>query len=151
MSFAKVLDTLEALDSPYRFPYKDFQIVGDTAEIDQTINTCGVINLDVADIESTLSKERANYVVVGFGAGDNCMSDALKDAIDKLPIGVEGISKLLFNIWIPRDMPSPVNYVNSLTEFIQPLSVDIDICWGCAHDESLSGQQVKVTLIAASK
>lgn len=38
-----------------------------------------------------------------------------------------------------------------MIDIINPLSSDIDICWGCAHDVSLEGQQAKVTLIAASK
>lgn len=122
-----------------------------STEIDKIINSCGFINLDAADIESTLSKETVNYVTVGLWTGDDCMVEALKDAIDKLPIGVEGISKLLFNIWMPRNMTSSMKNLNPLTEFIKDLPQDIDVCCGFAHDESLSGQQVKVTLIAASK
>lgn len=144
-------DLIDVSADTKKFPYKEYQIIGETAEIDKIINTCGFVNIDVADIESTLSKETTNYVVVGFGEGDDCMSDALKDAIGKLPIGVEGISKLLFNIWIPRNMPSSMKNLNSLTEFIKDLPKNIDVCCGCAHEESLDGQQAKVTLIAASK
>lgn len=115
------------------------------------MNTCGFINLSADDIVSTLSDCTANYVVIGFGMGDDCMSKAIKDAIGKLPIDVEDISNILFNIWMPRNMSSSMKNLNSLTEFIKDLPQNIDVCWGCAHDESLDGQQVKVTLIAASK
>ena len=146
-----LLDNLEISNPLYKFPYVDYNIIGEIAEIDKIINTCGFINLDVADIESTLSKDAVNYVVVGLGQGEECMADALKDAIGKLPIDVDCISKILFNIWTPRDELYTVKYLNSLSEFVKGMFQDIDIYWGCAYDESLSGQQVKVTLIASSK
>ena len=150
-SFAKLIDSLGALDAPYIFPYEDYQIVGDTAEIDRIINTCGFINLGVSDIVSTLSKESVNYVTVGSADDEGCIANALKVAIGKLPIEIGNVSKLLFNIWMPKNMPTPMTEMQSMIDIINPLSYDIDICWGCAHDESLDGQQVKVTLIAASK
>lgn len=151
MNFAELLDTLEIPDTSYTFPYKDYEIVGDTAEIDRIINTCGFINLDVSDIVSTLSKESVNYVTVGSADDEGCIANALKVAIGKLPIEIGNVSKLLFNIWMPKNMPTPMTEMQSMIDIINPLSSDIDICWGCAHDESLEGQQAKVTLIAASK
>lgn len=151
MSFTESIDAFEICETPYKFSYETYQIIGETDEIDKIIKICGYINLSADDVISTLSDSAANYVAIGFGFGDDCMADALKEAIDKLPIGVEDIYKLLFNIWIPRNMTPSINYLNSLTEFIKDLSQNIDVCWGCAYDESLSGQQVKVTLIAASR
>lgn len=151
VSFAEFPDVLEDIDTPYKFPYEDYEIVGDTTEIGWVINTDGFINLDVADIVSTLSKESVNYVTVGSADGEGCIANALKDAVSKLPIEIGNVSKLLFNIWMPKNMPSPMAEMQSMIDIINPLSSDIDICWGCAFDESLDGQQVKVTLIAASK
>lgn len=151
MSFAELIDTLDVLETPYKFPYEDYEIIGDTAEIDRIINTCGFINISTMDIESTLSKESSNYVTVGSADGEGCIANALNVAIGKLPIEIGNVSKLLFNIWMPKSMPSSMTEMQSMAEFIQPLSSDIDLCWGCALDESLKGQQAKVTLIAASK
>lgn len=151
MSFAGILDTLEVPDTPYNFPYEDYEIVGDTAEIERVINTCGFVNLDVADIVSTLSKEWGNYVTVGSAEGEGCIANALKDAIGKLPIEIKNTSNILFNIWMPMNLQSPMTEMKSMIDIINPLPSDINICWGCALDELLEGQQAKVTLIAASK
>lgn len=151
MSFAELLDTLEVPETPYKFPYKDYEIVGDTVEIDRVINTCGNINIDVADIESTLSKDAVNYVTIGSADGEGCIANALKGAIGKLPIEIGNTSKILFNIWMSKNMQSPMTEMKSITDFIKSMPSDINICWGCAYDESLEVQQAKVSLIAASK
>lgn len=151
MSFAELLDTLEVSDTLYKFPYDNYKIIGDAAEIDKIITTCGFINLSVDDITSTLSSDTLNYVAVGTACGKGCIANALADAIDKLPIEMDCISKMLFQIWIPKDMPSPMNEMKIMTDSISSLSAYIDIIWGSAHDESLNGQQAKITLIATSK
>ena len=56
-------------DESYKFPYGNYKIIGDTGEIDRIINTCGVINVDIIDITSTLSTEADNYVAVGYAEG----------------------------------------------------------------------------------
>lgn len=148
VSFAELVDFVE---KPCLFPYANYKIIGDTSEIDRIINTFGFINIAIVDIENMLSKDTVNYVTVGSANGESCIANALKIAIGKLPIGIENVSKLLFNIWMPKDREMPMTEIQSMLELINPISSDIDICWGCAHDESLEGQQVKVTLIAAGK
>lgn len=122
-----------------------------TLEIDRIINTCDFINIDVADIESTLSKDAVNYVTIGSADGEGCIANALKSAIGKLPIEIGNTSQILFNIWMPKNMQSPMTEMKSMTDFIKNMPSDINICWGCAYDDSLEVQQAKVSLIAASK
>lgn len=151
VDFTDLLDTYEFIEKPYRFPYENYMIIGDTAEIDKIISTCGIINIDIVDIESTLSKDAVNYVTIGSADGEGCIANALKVAIGKLPIEIGNTSKILFNIWMPKNMPSIMNEKKIMTDYISSLSAYIDIIWGCAYDESLNGQQTKITLIAASK
>lgn len=68
-------------DESYKFPYENYKIIGDTGEIDRIINTCGVINVDIIDITSTLSTEADNYVAVGYAEGEGCIANAFKDAV----------------------------------------------------------------------
>ncbi|GFI38450.1 MULTISPECIES: hypothetical protein [Bacteroidales] len=135
-------------DESYKFPYGNYKIIGDTGEIDRIINTCGVINVDIIDITSTLSTEADNYVAVGYAEGEGCIANAFKDAVGKLPAGMESISKMLSNIWISKGVEQQGNEMSALTDLIKCMSPDIDICWGFAWDESLEGQQAKATLIA---
>lgn len=151
MSFAELLDTLEVPEAPYEFPYEDYQIIGDTTEIDKIINTFSYVNLDVTDIISTLSKETVNYVTVGTADGYGSIANALKSAIDKLPIEIGNISSLLFNIWIPENFQSPMTEMELLSGFIKSMPSNMAICWGLSYDESLCEEQAKVTLIAVSK
>lgn len=144
-------EELQRLDEPYKFPYEQYKIIGDTAEIDKIFKASGYINIDIGDIESTLSKETINYVSTGKAGGPNCIVNALAEALDKLPIEINTISKLLYNIWTPKDMPPSLSEGASLADFFRVLPADIDIIWGIAFDESMKGQLARVSLIAASK
>ena len=153
VSFASLMNLINDEDSTLesKIPYEDYIIIGDTAEINRIINTCGRINLNVDDVQSTLSTSGTNYVTTGYASGSGCVVIALQDALDKLPIKTDSIGKLLFNIWMPK-----INFTNEIqimTDFIEHLSSNIDIIWGCAFDDSLSPglPQVKISLIAASK
>lgn len=147
MSFAELLDTLE-VPEPYRFPYEDYKIIGDTGEIDKIIYTHGIINLDPTDVASTLSPEAANYLSVGTADGEGAIAEAFTDAVGKLPIKPDSISKMLFQIWLPRNARYQLS---ELADMLRGMSADIDICWGIAYDELLAAQQARVTLLAAGK
>ena len=150
--FAELLDTHDIPeDMEYKFPYEEYKIIGDTTEIDKIIYACGYINIDVSDVKSILSKETVNYVTTASAEGVDCITKALKEVLEKLPIKIDNISKLLFNIWTSRSMESPLTEMKFFTKFISNLPEDVDVVWGCAFDESLEGQQAKVSLIAASK
>ncbi|MDE6542580.1 MAG: hypothetical protein K2K76_01300 [Muribaculaceae bacterium] len=153
VSFAELLNLIDEEYSPceYKLPYEDYIIIGDTAEIDKMCRSNGHINLDIPDFLSTLSKDTVNYVSTGRAEGPDCVVNALADALYKLPIEIEAISKLLFNVWTPNDMQFPMNEMKSMTDFIKVLPTDIDVVWGVAFDESMEGRQARVSLIAASK
>ncbi len=141
----KKKDTFDDYAIPqYKFPYADYKIVGDTALIDKIINTAGYLNIEVADITNTLSKDTLNYVTVGVG--DN-ITDAFEQSVENLPIPTINVGRMLFQILIPNGHKPDIN---SMTEFISKFGDDIDLIWGIAHDESLT-ECIKVILIASSK
>lgn len=129
------------------FPYENYQIVGDTTEIDKVIQTAGIINIGVADITSTLSTDTLNYVTVGVGGN---IEDALKLSVDNLPITPIQVGKMLFQILIPKDYKPDISEMKSMTDFIGKYNKDTDVCWGLAFDESLT-DSIKVILIASRK
>ncbi len=128
----------------YKFPYEDYRIIGDTALIDKVIRTWGFINIDVADITSTLSKDTLNYVTVGVG--DN-ITDALERSVENLPITTDNVAKMLLQMLIPNGHKSDIK---SMSDFMNKYGDDIDLCWGIAYDESLT-DSIKVILIASRK
>lgn len=157
MSFEDMLASLDINDEPYKFPCEEYDIIGDTTEIDKILNVSGIINIDITDITTTLSKDKVNYISVGFGEGDSAAYGAIKEAVDNLPLGIDEIAKLLIHIWMPPgEMGQLYNEVVYVTDFIKTLPSDLDAFWGIARGElpdvSLpKKQKVKVSLIAASK
>lgn len=131
-------------EETYRFPYDDYKIVGDTANIDKIINAEGIMNIDVGDIISILSTDTLNYVTVGVGTD---ITKAVEQSVDNLPITTDNVGKMLLQILIPHNHKLDYkSYVESISKYQE----DIDIFFGFAYDESLV-DGVKVILIAASK
>lgn len=153
VSFAELMDIIDVPDPiiEHEIPYEDYIIIGDTAEIDRIYRSNGCINLDIPDFLSTLSKTTNNYVSIGSADGAYCVVNALIDALHKLPIEIDAISKFLFNVWTPKDMHPTMKDMKSMADFVKVLSEDIDVVWGFAFDESMEGHQARVSLIAASK
>ena len=137
----------QSFDRQYKFPYEDYRIVGDVAEIEKVIQTCGMINIGVADITSTLSTDTVNYVTVGVG---DSITDAVEQSVDNLHITAGQVGKMLFQILIPKDYKPDISAIKSMTDFIGKYNKDTDVCWGLAFDESLI-DNIKVILIASSK
>ena len=141
-------DFIDALSIPqYKFPYEDYRIIGDTAEIDKVIQIGGIINIDVPDITSTMSTDTLNYVTVGVG--DN-IGDAMVQSVDNLPVKTGNIAKMLFQILIPDDRKPVMSDVEVINGIIRNLDDDIVVFWGFAYDETLT-DHIKVILIASSK
>lgn len=149
VSFSELMAAIENPDVPHKFPFNEYNIIGDKIEIYKIIYSSGYINIDADDVKSTLSKDAANYVSNGSAKGDGCVLNALKDALAKLPIGTEGIAKLLFHIWMPKNMDSAMKEFGLLVDYLNELQADIDVCWGCAHGDLL--KEIKVSLIVVSK
>lgn len=82
-------------------------------------------------------KKSINYVSTGKAEGAKRIVIALADALDKLPIKIDKISKLLFNLWTPKDEPLSLSEISSLPNFLCGFSADIYISWGIAVDESM--------------
>lgn len=135
---------------PYKFPYEEYRIIGDPVEIDKVINTCGFINIEVDDVRTALSKEKVNYVSTGVAEGTECIVNAFKIALKKIPLKTDDIYNMLIQVWLRRDMAT-MKERDSMAKLISKLSTNINICCGFAVDESLTAQQAKITLIISGK
>lgn len=150
MSFAELMAAIGNPDVPQKFPFNEYKIIGNEKEIYKIIYTSSIINIDYCDVERTLSKVTTNYISTGSAKGDDCVLIALKDAIANLPIGTNDIAKLLFHIWMPKNMESAMKEFASMADFLHELPKKIEVCWGCAYSDLLRNE-AKVSLIAASK
>jgi cell division protein FtsZ len=109
----------------------------------------GVVNLDFADVRTTMSKAGMAIMGIGIAAGENRAIEAAERAIshpllEDIPIA--GAKGVLMNITSTPDME--FEEVAEASEYIHnEVGEDAEIFWGTAVDDSL-GDEMRVTVIA---
>ena len=109
----------------------------------------GVVNLDFADVRTTMSKAGMAIMGIGIGSGENRAVEAAERAIshpllEDIPIA--GAKGVLMNITSTSDME--FEEVAEASEYIHSeVGEDAEIFWGTAVDDSL-GDEMRVTVIA---
>ncbi len=107
------------------------------------------MNVDFADVESTLKNAGFAHMAVGRGSGKDKVQDALNGVISSplLETSISGAKRLLLNVTFAPDVL--LDDVNELAERIeQAAAPDVDIIFGSSPDESLD-DTISVTVIAA--
>ena len=109
----------------------------------------GLVNLDFADVRTTMSKAGLAIMGIGISAGENRAVEAAERAmshplLEDLPIA--GAKGVLMNITSNSDME--FEEVAEASERIHDeVGDDADIFWGTSIDDSL-GDEMRVTVIA---
>jgi cell division protein FtsZ len=109
----------------------------------------GLVNLDFADVKTTMSKAGLAIMGIGIGTGENRAVEAAERAmshplLEDIPItGAKGV---LMNITSTSDME--FEEVAEASERIHDeVGDDADIFWGTSIDDSL-GDEMRVTILA---
>ena len=109
----------------------------------------GLVNLDFADVKTTMSKAGLAIMGIGIGTGENRAIEAAERAmshplLEDIPItGAKGV---LMNITSTSDME--FEEVAEASERIHDeVGDDADIFWGTSIDDSL-GDEMRVTILA---
>jgi len=109
----------------------------------------GVVNLDFADVRTTMSKAGMALMGIGIASGENRAVEAAEKAISHPlleDIPIKGAKGVLMNITATSDME--FEEVAEASEFIhQEVGDDAEIFWGTSVDDSL-GDEMRVTVIA---
>lgn len=108
----------------------------------------GLINLDFADVKTTMSNAGAALMGVGEGHGENAAVDATNAAINSplLETSIQGARSVLFNITSGLELS--LDQVNEASSIITDAAhEDANIIFGTAIDESLD-DAVRITVIA---
>ena len=117
----------------------------------------GYINLDFADVRTTLSAK--GYAMIGFGSGrgDNRGIDAAKDAIDcpLLESNIKGARSMLINVTSGK--LTTLNDVNYAIEYITEIATNnkegddkTSIIFGVQNDDSLEDDEMRISIIATN-
>ncbi len=116
--------------------------------ITDVINSVGTINIDFADVKTTLSYEGLAYMGIGESSGENKVVEATLKALNN-PLTQSTINNakgVIFNIKGSEDVG--LEEVNRSAEFISArVNQDANIIFGTVIDESLE-DEVIVTVVA---
>ncbi len=109
----------------------------------------GLVNLDFADIKTTMSKAGMAIMGIGMATGENRAVEAANKAISHPlleDISITGASGVLMNITSSSDLT--MDEMNDASERIyQEVGEDADIIWGTVIDDAV-GDELRVTVIA---
>jgi len=109
----------------------------------------GVVNLDFADVKTTMSKAGLALMGIGIASGENRAVEAAEKAISHPlleDIPIKGARGVLMNITATSDME--FEEVAEASEFIhKEVGEEAEIFWGTSVDDSL-GDEMRVTVIA---
>jgi cell division protein FtsZ len=109
----------------------------------------GVVNLDFADVRTTMSKAGMALMGIGISSGENRAVEAAEKAISHPlleDIPINGAKGVLMNITATSEME--FEEVAEASEFIHnEVGEEAEIFWGTSVDDSL-GDEMRVTVIA---
>ncbi len=144
--------------------YPDCNMIDGFAKADDTLLTAarsiselitrkGHIDIDFADVDTTLRNGGAAIISTGYGEGERRVTKAIEDALNSPLLknrDIMGSKKLLFNLFFSREAEQEflMEEANELTEFVTNIDSGVDVIWGLAFDETL-GNKVKITILAA--
>lgn len=117
--------------------------------ITDLIMTPGIVNLDFADVKTTMSKTGTAIMGIGVGSGDNRAVEAAERAISHPlleDISIKGAKGVLMNITCGSDLTME-EMAEASDRIFSEVGEDADIIWGTAVDDSL-GDELRVTVIA---
>ena len=141
--------------------YSDLTIMNAFAKADDTLATAaksiaeiitihGHVNLDFADVNTTLKEGGVAIMSRGVGSGDDRINAAIKDALHSPLLNnndVFSAKKILVNISYSETAPLMMEEMNAFHEFMSKFGTEIEVIWGAAVEEEL-GEDVKITLLA---
>ena len=109
----------------------------------------GLVNLDFADVKTTMSKAGLAIMGIGIASGENRAVEAAERAISHPlleDISISGAKGVLMNITSSSDLTLE-EMTEASDKIYAEVGDDADIIWGQAIDESL-GDEMRVTVIA---
>ena len=112
----------------------------------------GYINLDFADVKTTLRNGGVATINTGKGAGENRVKDAIEDAM-KVPLlsnsnDISKAKRLLLNFYCSRAKSINMREHSAIAEFVNTMDRDnVEVIYGFSYDDTL-GEEVRLTLLA---
>jgi cell division protein FtsZ len=120
--------------------------------IAEIITAPGRINLDFADVNTTLRNGGVALMSNGYGEGENRFQMAIEDALNSPLLNNNDVfkaKKLLFNISYSREAKLRIKELKEVGSFMDGFDkTKIHVKWGTSVDDSL-GIKLKITILAS--
>ena len=119
--------------------------------ISDIINIEGYMNLDFADVSTTLRNGGVALISTGSADGENRVTKAIEEAITSPLLqdnDIKNAKHLLFEICFSESNPVAMSEIAEVNKFVKNLNTDIKVIWGAMVDNSL-GDSVKFIILAS--
>ena len=147
----RLIDIYKKLTVREGFAKADDTLTVAAKSIAETITLPGDINLDFADVKSTLKDGGVAIMSTGIASGSNRLAKAFENALHSPLVNNNDAfdaKKILFNISSSESVPLIMEEMTEINDFMAKFeSKDIEVIWGTATDENL-GENVKITVLA---
>lgn len=131
------------------FGYIDDVLKNAVRAIAELVNIPGIINVDFADIRTTLKDSGTTSIGIGVATGADRAVKAVATAINSplLETSIEGAKGVLFSVAGGRDLK-----MAEIHDIAKAISANLDaqarVIFGAYHDRNLKDKSLKVTVIA---
>ena len=116
----------------------------------EIITKNGYINVDFADVCTTLKNGGRTIMNFGQASGEHRVTNAIKEAMNTpllFEYEVEKTKKMLIAVYTSSSNEITSTEMSEIKLLMETLDKDIEFIWGAFFDDSL-GDEVKITLIA---
>lgn len=149
---AKNVDALLVINNErLREIYSDLSVMNAFGKADDTLTIAaksiaeiitlpGIINLDFADVNTTMKDGGVALMSNGFGEGEGRVRQAVEDALNSPLLSnndVKNAKKILFNVYFSEEAELRMEEMNDVHNFMSEFNRDIEVIWGTAVDNTL--------------
>ena len=134
------------------FSKADDALANAARSIAELVSKNGKINLDFADVRTTLKNGGAAVISTGEGEGEHRMSKAIQNALISPLLKESDIydsERVLFNLYFSPEETDElrIEEAKELNAFMTRFKKRVKVIWGYTHDSSL-GKKVRITILA---
>jgi cell division protein FtsZ len=118
--------------------------------IAEIITIEGYINIDFADVFSTMKDGNVAIMNTGYASGEGRITKAIEDALNSPLLNtndVSGASKILLSLYCSNTDQIRMEEVEEIHSFMSKVGENVEVIWGAGFDDELR-DKVKITLIA---
>ncbi|MDR1755283.1 MAG: cell division protein FtsZ [Eubacterium sp.] len=137
-----------ALNFKQAFAMVDDVLYNVVRSISELLNNTATMNIDFADLRSTLESAGDAHIAIGVGMGDNKVDEAVQKIVNSplLETSISNAGKVLVNVVMSEDtlLYEVDEVMNKITGAAHP---DVEVIYGADYDSSLKDEMI-VTIIA---